>query len=167
MKKRGLDLPGERTAIMPASLWKRAVAFIIDLLVIELVIAFPFRNILDKIMPIISIKDAYSYLQSHPDISIKMNIVAIIIGLLALLYFAVIEYKTQQTIGKMFMNIYVKSTAKKLAFWQCLARNMLFIMVFPFILLWIIDPLFAVFTREHRRLSEILSKTMVVGEYPI
>ena len=70
MKKRGLDLPGERTAIMPASLWKRAVAFIIDLLVIDLVIAFPFRNILDKIMPIISIKDAYSYLQSHPDISI-------------------------------------------------------------------------------------------------
>ena len=167
MKKRGLNLPKEREFVGPASLWRRAIAFVIDLLIIEFIIAFPFRSILSGGIPVGSVRETYSYLQSHPGIGFRMNMVMIVIGLLALLYFAILEIKIQQTIGKMFMNIYVKSMTKRLTFWQCLVRNMFFILIFPFILLWIIDPIFMIFTKDNRRLSEILSKTMVVGEYVI
>ena len=133
MKKRGLNLPKERRFVGPASIWKRAIAFIIDLLIIEFIIALPFRGIFTRMIPAGSLKETYSYLQSHPGVSTKMNMVMVVIGLLALLYFAILEIKIQQTIGKMFMNIYVKSMTKRLTFWQCLVRNMFFILIFPFI----------------------------------
>ena len=71
----------------------------------------------------------------------------------------------QQTIGKMLMKIYVVSDTKTLNPWQLLVRNLVFIPIFPFVLLWLIDPLFMFFTKTNQRLSEILSKTRVVEKY--
>ena len=51
--------------------------------------------------------------------------------------------------------------------WQVLARNIVFIPIFPFILLWVLDPLFMFFTKTNQRLSEILSKTKVVEKYDL
>ena len=72
-----------------------------------------------------------------------------------------------QTIGKMLMKVYVASDNNTLKAWQLLARNLVFIPIFPFVLLWILDPLFMFFTKTNQRLTEILSKTRVVEKYTL
>ena len=72
-----------------------------------------------------------------------------------------------QTIGKMLMKVYVVSDNKDLKRWQLLTRNLVFIPIFPFVLLWILDPLFMFFTKTNQRLTEILSKTRVVEKYTL
>ena len=99
-----------------------------------------------------------------------------------------LEKKMGQTIGKMLMKIYVVDAREKvagenartLAFmasshstsdnnnlktWQLLARNLVFIPMFPFVLLWVLDPLFMFFTKTNQRLTEILGRTKVVEKY--
>lgn len=168
MKKRGLNLPKESSFAGPASIWKRAVAFVMDLLVINLVIMLPFRPLLKKIVPAdLSYSTAYSYFTANPGYSRLISIVSIAIGVMAMLYFAILEYNLKQTVGKVLMNVYVISEAKKERFWQYLARGLFLLPVFPFILLWAVDPLFLVFTKKNQRLTEILSKTRVVERYAL
>ena len=162
-----LNLPGEATFKGPAMLWKRLVALILDFIIIEFVIGVPFRSIIMKIIPQDGLSQSYSYLLSNPRITALLSSVTILFGLLALLYFAILEYKTNQTIGKTLMNIKVESVNKELTFLSCLIRSMYLVLVFPFILLWLIDPLFIFFTKDKRRLSEILSKTRTVEVYSL
>jgi uncharacterized RDD family membrane protein YckC len=77
------------------------------------------------------------------------------------------EFKIRQTPGKMLLNLYVIADGKKEGpgFIQTLIRNLIFIPIFPFSLLWIIDPLYMIFTG--RRLTELLSKTRVIEEIKI
>jgi len=91
----------------------------------------------------------------------------ILLSILALFYFAILEYKLGQSIGKIFMNIKVISITKKLLFWQCIGRSLFLLPVFPFFLLWAIDPLFLFFNKKGQRLSEFLTKTKVVEDYII
>jgi uncharacterized RDD family membrane protein YckC len=107
----------------------------------------------------------YSFINKNPQIAEMLSLIIIIMGLLALLYFAIMDYKFNQTIGKMFMNIKIESTKKELSFLDCIIRHMFLIMIFPFTLLWILDPLFLIFNKQGRRLSEILSKTKTVEVY--
>ena len=168
MKKKGLsDIPKEYAFNKggPASKWRRIIAFIIDLLVVDFVLFFPFRGILTKIMPTASFKETYSYLQSNPSISKTINIIMLFFGILTLLYFAILEWKLGQTIGKIFTRITVASQTNKLRFWQCAVRSLFLIPVFPFVLLSVIDPILMFLTKTNQRLSEILSKTMVVNKY--
>jgi uncharacterized RDD family membrane protein YckC len=88
-------------------------------------------------------------------------------SILIILYFLMLEIKMSQTIGKMLMKVYVVSDNKELKAWQLLARNLVFIPIFPFVLLWILDPLFMLFTKTNQRLSEILGKTRVVEKYSL
>jgi len=79
----------------------------------------------------------------------------------------IFEKKLQQTPGKMVFNLYVKSQTKDLKYWQLFVRSMFLIPLFPFILLWLIDPIVMFFNKDSQRLSEILSKTKVVEKYKI
>ena len=168
MKKRGLNLPKERTFTGPALAWKRILALLADLLIINLVIFFPFKKIIEKSIPAFtSYSEAYNFLIANQSYVKTLTIVSFIMALFALLYFALIEYKIQQTPGKILFNIFIKSDAKKLSFWQCIIRSLFLIPVFPFFLLWVIDPLFMFFTKTNQRLSEIISKTRTIEQYII
>ncbi len=168
MKKRGLKLPKERTFTGPALVWKRLLAFVADLLIINLVLFFPFKKIIQKSIPkFSSYSEAYNFLASNQNYTTTLTIVSLVMALFALLYFAWLEYKIQQTPGKMLFNVYVVSDAKKLNFWQFIVRSLFIIPVFPFFLLWVIDPLFLFFTKTNQRLSEILSKTKTIQSYVI
>lgn len=168
MKKRGLNLPKEQAFEGPALVWKRLLAFITDLLIINLVLFFPFKRIIQKSIPsFASYSEAYSFLTTHQSYTNNLTIVSIIMSLFAILYFALIEYKIQQTPGKILFNISIVSDTKKLSFWQFVVRSLFIIPIFPFFLLWIIDPLFMFFTKTNQRLSEILSKTKTVAIYII
>lgn len=168
MKKRGLNLPRERTFTGPALVWKRLLAFLADLLIINLVIFFPFKRIIQRSIPkFSSYSEAYNFLASNQSYTTTLTIVSLVMSLFAILYFALLEYKIQQTPGKMLFNISIISETKKLSFWQFIVRSLFIIPVFPFFLLWVIDPLFMFFTKTNQRLSEILSKTRTVQSYII
>ena len=160
-----LRLPKEKVFTGPASLFRRFFAFVIDLLVIDLVIFFPFRGILEKTMPKASYKEAYQFLISNPGYSKLISIIMVAAGILSIFYFALLEYKLNQSIGKMFLGVFVKNELKEKRFWQYLVRSMFLLPIFPFILLWILDPIFMFFTKNNQRLSEILSKTRTVQGY--
>ena len=173
-------MPKERTFIGPALLWKRIAAFFIDMIIINLVVLFPFRSLFQNIIPKdYSFSEAYKLLSSSTDYTGFITSVSFVISVLIVLYFLMLEIKMSQTIGKMLMKVYVvdarvhlassRSTSynNTLKAWQLLARNLVFIPIFPFVLLWILDPLFMFFTKTNQRLTEILSKTKVVEKYSL
>jgi uncharacterized RDD family membrane protein YckC len=47
----------------------------------------------------------------------------LIIAALTVAYWAALEYKARQSIGKMIMKIYIKSDEKMLTLGQCIIRN--------------------------------------------
>ena len=161
-----LNLPKERTFVGPALLWKRIAAFFIDITIINLFILFPFRSLFQNIIPKdYSFSEAYNLLSTSIDYTKFISSVSFAMLILVILYFFMMERKMQQTIGKMLMKIYVVSDNNQLKAWQLLARNLVFIPIFPFVLLWILDPLFMFFTKTNQRLTEILSRTRVVEKY--
>ena len=162
-----LHLPEEATFKGPATLWSRIGAFLIDLMVLDLVLGNSLQSILASIVPAGDFKGAFAYVQAHSQAAVSLSLVMISFGILALLYFSFLEYKLGQTIGKIFMRIKVESLTKKAGFFSYLVRNMCLLLIFPFNLLLIIDPLFMLFSREGRRLGEILSKTRTIAVYQL
>lgn len=166
MKK--LNLPNEKTVKGPASVWKRLIAFIIDILIINLIILFPFRKLFKNIIPKnASFSDTYKFFSDGSGFSSSLTFLTVTIAFLSILYFYILEKKLHQSAGKILFNIHVSSNNKEFKRWQLLVRSMFLIPVFPFILLWIIDPIFLFFTKNNQRLSEIISKTSTIEEYPI
>ena len=162
-----LNLPEEKAFIGPALLWKRIIAFLIDLFILLLVVFIPFRNFISSRIPEnYSFSEAYSMLSASQD-SYYLIAVYMTMLMLIFLYFFMLEKKMSQTIGKKLMNIYIVSDNAELKKWQALVRNLLFIPVFPFDLLLLIDPISMLFTKSNQRLSEILSRTRVVEVYSL
>lgn len=166
---KSLNLPKEKTFTGPALLWKRIAAFFIDIAIINLIVLFPFRGLFQKIIPNdYSFSEAYRLLSIGTDYTGLISSVSFIMALLVILYFFMLESKMGQTIGKMLLKIYVvrdNNGNNNLKALRLLARNIVFIPVFPFVLLWVADPLFMFFTKTNQRLSEILSGTKVVERY--
>ena len=174
-----LNLPKESTFIGPALLWKRIAAFFIDMAIINLVVLFPFRSLFQNIIPKdYSFSETFKLLSSSTNYTSFLTSASFIMSILIILYFLMLERKMSQTIGKMLMKVYVvdasenassRSTSdnKELKAWQLITRNLVFIPIFPFVLLWILDPLFMFFTKTNQRLTEVLSRTKVVERYSL
>lgn len=163
-----LNLPKETTFTGPALMWKRIVAFAIDMAIINLLIFYPFSGLFSRIIPKdYSFSDAYRLLDGSAGNLGFLSSASFAMAVLAVMYFLLQERKMQQTIGKMLMKIYVAGDNSGLKAWQLLVRNLVLLPVFPFFLLWIADPVFMLFNRDGQRLSEILSKTRVVERYSI
>ena len=163
--KTKLNLPKEATFVGPAVVWKRIAAFIVDMIILDFVIGTPLRSVLTNIVPNKGFSDTYSYLSTNSKIAAAISLIFFMYGILAILYFAILEYKTGQTIGKMLFNITIKSDREDMSFLQCIMRSIYLLMIFPLILLWIADPVFMIFSKEKRRLSEIISKTRTIEVY--
>ena len=163
---KGLNLG--KTFLGQASVLKRIIAFFIDILIINFIILFPFKKIFYNVIPDTeSFSETMNFLSSNTEYNTFVTIIMLLVAVLAFLYFVILEKKLGQTPGKMLFNLYVKSQTKNLNYWQLFVRSMFLIPVFPFVLLWIIDPIVMLFTKENQRLSEILSKTKVVEKYKI
>ncbi len=160
-----LKLPKEGAFTGPASVFRRFFAFLIDILIIDFVMFFPFRGILQEIIPQGSYKEIYQFLISNPSYNTLISAIIISAGILSIFYFALLEFKLNQSIGKMFLGIYIKNERKEKRFWQYLVRSMFLLALFPFIFLWVIDPIFMFLSKNNQRLSEILSKTRTVQSY--
>ena len=162
-----LNLPEERTFVGNALIWKRIVAFIIDLLVINFIVQFSFSGLFRRLIPTGGdFSELFNYLQANEALSGLIVMATIGAAGIGLFYFIFMERKMYQTIGKKIMNIYVVSSQNnKISFWQHIVRNLLVLPIFPFFLLWVLDPVFMFLTSKNQRLSEILSRTRVVQEF--
>ena len=149
-----------------ALIWKRIVAFLLDILILALFVFIPFRGVFAGSL-------GSSFSESLKSIATNEQLISgfrpyyIAMSLLAFLYFFIMESRMHQTIGKKIMNLHVAGETKDLKKWQVFVRSLLFIPIFPFDLLVIIDPLFMFFRSSNQRLSEILSKTRVVEKYTV
>ena len=89
MKKRGLNLPKARTVTGPALLWRRVIAFLADVLIVNLVIFFPFKKIIQKSIPAFtSYSEAYKFISANRAYNKTLTVISLVMFLFAFLYFA-------------------------------------------------------------------------------
>ena len=162
-------MPKRGSIEAPASLLKRFSAYIIDFIIINIVIIYPFRRILRNTLPEkITALELHNIMQTDGQISTILFTIASIVGLLSVAYFTIFEYRLQQTPGKMLMkNKIIPVKGKKLTFWNYLFSNLTFIPFFPFFLLWVIDPIYMIFSPKNQRFMEKLSNIIVVERYKL
>ena len=145
------------------SIWRRGLAFIIDILIIQFIVNLNFNKLLaadlsnDK-----SLIELFNYsLENYSSLEPKLLTISIITAILALIYFILFEWKLKQTIGKMLFKIKITSENKRLEFYQVLIRNLPKAALFVNYTIWIffIDLIYHSFTR--RRLFDKLAKTNI------
>lgn len=160
-----LKLPHRDIIFIPALFWKRILAFVIDLLVIDLIIISPFRSIFEKLLSSeLSFTTARAYFELNPELLNKLTGIIVIISILVISYFSVLQFKIRQTLGMMIFNLWIYTEDKQLSLWKCLISNISFIPIFPFIILWIIDPIFLGFSVSKQRLMQKLTGIYIVEE---
>ncbi len=149
--------------IVPAKLWKRLAALIIDFVLINLILFSPFKNVIGEMIPeTTSIQEMFNYIQDNPEVANNINSITLIMASLAILYFSIMERIFAQTIGKMVMHIKVKSLNEKLKLWQCIVRSLYILPYFNLFI--IIEPISLLFTKDNRRVLELLSKTRTIED---
>jgi uncharacterized RDD family membrane protein YckC len=139
-----------------ATFWKRALAFIFDMLLINLVVAWPFQSTLQQ----------YALKEFSMDtvLSTQAYFIVIIIFLLALLYFTFLEYYIGQTPGQMLMSIESVSNDGKMTFWKALGRNIFILPLFPFYIFWVLEPIHLIFYKQRLLERWTNTNTIMVGK---
>ena len=153
--------PSKESIRCSAGALKRAFAFLLDILIIDIVIFYPFRILFRGLLPEVSLS-SINQIAGNPAYTGIIFWTAVSMGMLSILYFSILEAFTGQTAGKILMRIIVKSENKGLRFWQCIVRSIFLIPVFPFIVLWAADIIYLFFNSKRQRMLEILSKTRTV-----
>lgn len=168
-----LDLPEKKVFIGPARVWKRILAFVLDLFVIDFFVLSFFQDVADKMLGSgAGFMTTYQLLENNPSQANALFGLFMMMILLVLAYFVLLQYAAGQTIGCILFNIYVVAETgdkqfDRAGFWQCLLRNLFLIPAVPFIFLWIIDPLYLAFARNGQRFTEWLSRTRVIEQITI
>jgi uncharacterized RDD family membrane protein YckC len=144
------------------SIWKRGFAFLIDLIIIELIVNLAFNNYIQKIIgDDKGIIEMYQYINANYELfSGFLLTISIISAVIALIYFTLFEWKLQQTIGKMIFKI--KVYPSKLKFWQALVRNIskVLFLIDYFSWVFLFDLIYLTFTRQ--RFFDKLAKTYLI-----
>jgi uncharacterized RDD family membrane protein YckC len=160
-------LPKQRGFTGPALIWKRVIAFMLDLLVLEFFIITPFRKVITDIIPEGNISAIQAFLMANLQAKDTLIWITFMIGSLMLVYFAVLEYSIGQTAGKLLMKIEVVSDRKETSMWQYVVRSMFIIPVIPFVLLWVIDPIYMFLNENNQRFTERISMTRTIERFVI
>jgi len=134
-----------------ASLWKRFFAYLIDALVINFVILWPFK---DYFLQIAGEIDLYNL----GNVFSKFFLVSFVIAMLTILYWAVLEYFTKQSIGKILVGIKVKNLKSDYNFLNFFLRNIPKVSIVVLIL----DCIYMFFNENRQRFFEKISNTKVV-----
>lgn len=138
--------------------WKRTMAFVFDLLVINLIIFYPFQKVFTSYM---GAKSSIIAL-GESSLPSKILFTILMISILALLYFTFFEYYLSQTLGQMLLEIKVVSlTSDELSFWKSILRNCFILPFFPFYLFWFVEPLHMAFYKD--RFLERITQTRTIA----
>jgi hypothetical protein len=147
-----------RTSIVAqdAGILRRAVGFIIDILVLDLVVTIPFTPLLTNFTSRVRETGVFNMTYTSTEIAIVTTIF-----LVAYAYFIVFEYVLGQTLGQMALSIHVTHNG----FWQVLLRNAFLLPFFPFVFFWVIEPFAIIITK--RGILERLSQTRTLHQHQI
>ncbi len=145
------------------SIWKRGLAFLVDILIIQFIVNLNFNKFLEPSLGNNkSIVELFNYsLDNYSTLEPKLLLVSIVTAILALFYFTLMEWKLKQTIGKMLFKIKVNSENKNPEIYQFILRNIPKSCLFVSYLIWVflIDIVYYIFTKK--RLFDKLSKTYI------
>lgn len=130
-----------------APFWKRVLAFIFDVIIIDIVILYPFDSLFGKF-------DINNFVGVY---STKITIALMFILILTYIYWVAFEWKVGQTPGKLLFNLYVAGR-ERVKFEQILIRNL----SKPFILILFVDVAYMFFKKENQRFFEKMSNTFVI-----
>ncbi len=160
-----VKIPGHRVVAVPAPFGRRILAFLIDIILVNIFLTAPFQKIIRGLVP-----DSTNYtaiqsaMESNPQVATAVFIVGAFSGLFAVLYFAILEAKLGYTVGKLFMRIRVAALDKQeLTFGKCVIRALFLIPIFPFILFWVIEPIYMLLSPVNQRLLERWSNTVTMS----
>lgn len=161
---KNLNLPKGPRYDVPASILKRFLAFIIDMLLLDIIVSSAFIKYFESLLNKgLEYNSMVNYLTNNPIFFKKLYFMFLIIGLLYLLYFLFMQMNFKKTIGMKIMNLKIITTDKKeFDFIKASLRNLFVIPIFPIIILWLIDPIYLFW--KNQRLSEMISKTLVVED---
>lgn len=165
-----LNLPEKREFVGPAMMWKRILAFVLDLFILDFFVLGAFGTVAEKMLGTTDIFVLTALAGQDSSMVRGLSMLAMLMVTIALMYFALLQYAAGQTIGGILFNLHVleqtgEKEFRRAGFWQCVLRNAFMIPAVPFIFLWVIDPLYLVFTKKGQRLTEWLSNTRVVEKY--
>lgn len=147
-----LKLPKARVMVTRASMWKRVIAFIIDLLIIDLLFFPQFKKFI--------ITGSWTFeqvVQQQIILPVGFTMAIIAMGTLTLLYFSLYQYYFGETIG---MRLFGIKVGGERTYWRCVLRNLYSLPFFPFTIFWIVDPIYLFWRKE--RLLEKWSKTSTI-----
>jgi len=146
------------------SIWKRGFAFLIDIIIIQFIVNITFSSyIKNNLGENKNFFELYNYINSNYELYSRFLLtLSIITSIMTLIYFALMEWKLNQSIGKMIFKIKVKSDNKKLKFKQVLLRNIPKALLFVNYVSWIflLDIVYLSFKRI--RFFDKLAQTNVV-----
>jgi uncharacterized RDD family membrane protein YckC len=163
----------KRVLVMDAAPVERLLAFILDMILIKFTIFLPFEKSFASAYAAAGLRnssfnESYAFFSENPQVAQGISNALFLLSLLVVLYFAILENKLGQTPGKMVMGIAVMSEIgwkensmkiSRASFMQCFLRNIIFFPFLPFIIIWIIDPFLILFRKDHKKITEILTKT--------
>ncbi|MDP3917498.1 MAG: RDD family protein [Nanoarchaeota archaeon] len=142
-----------------APLWRRAFAYVIDLIFIMAVVFLPMKNLYGGAYSG-DFESIYGFFSQAGDFSFGFFMYSLIVAVLTILYWALLEYYIGQSVGKIAMGIRVVNLEKiKLKFMQCFTRNISKASTFVLLL----DVLYGVVKKDQRRYFEVISNTRVVN----
>jgi uncharacterized RDD family membrane protein YckC len=144
-----LLLPRSASITHDAGAMRRFAAFILDLLILDALVLWPLT---DVIAGVTRGQDIFAPVLSSRDIAVMLFAFAAIY-----LYFVLFEYLLGQTPGMMMADIRMTGTS---AIGSLLLRNSVLLPVFPFVILWLIEPIMILWRR--RTLLEELTGTRTV-----
>jgi uncharacterized RDD family membrane protein YckC len=156
--------------VVEASLWRRVAAFFIDYIIINGLILFPFNRLIERMFKVDNIMNIFSMVSDSNFDLTPLIYISLMMGIISLFYFSIIEFKFNQSIGKIIMNIYVVNTNKKLTykgipkmtFFQSLIRSLPLIFFFIFPLVIFFDIVSVLFNKDRLRFMEKVSKTKTI-----
>ena len=134
---------------MYAGNWKRVFALLVDLAVVDLIITRPLSRLISGRI------DEFSDLLNF---SFELVLISLVIGLFAVFYWAILEYKIGQTLGALIFKLRARSLNKSMSFSQAFLRNATKMSV----VLLLIDSVNILFSEKKQRYFEVLSKTVTV-----
>ena len=145
----------------PASFWKRAIAFIIDIAILEFIILAPLQAVITaRLGTPDSFESLFSIAQQLEPYQGIIIALSVLMAILSFAYFVLLEGLHQQTVGKALMNIHVVSTNKTLQWKQVMGRNITKALALTsFSLLFCIDIVYLLIKKE--RLSDKITHTGV------
>ena len=144
--------PRSTRVVQQAGFWRRGFAFLLDLLIIDLLIATPFVPLFESLF----LRAEYQPL-SMLALTQSEFAALLLLGLIIFCYFVLFEYLLGQTIGMSLLKIRLEGETGMI---PLMVRNSFLLPVFPFVIFWVIEPFAILLWR--RRVLEFLSRTQTI-----